>query len=260
MPEIVRHEPGTFCWIELGTTDTKAAKTFYGGLFDWTFSDVPMGPDASYTLTHRGGLDVSGLYAYDAEQRKRGVPPHWLVYVAVASADEAAERAKSLGATIPMAPMNVMDVGRMALIQDPQGAVFAVWEPKSHAGSRLVNEIGSYGWVELQTTDDAAARDFYSRLFGWEVKVGPVGGAPYTQWKWGDGYVGGCMKLDPAWGPLPPHWLLYFRVESCNATTADVMGRGGRVVAAPRDIAGIGRIAVFADPQGAVFAVIELRR
>ncbi|HQR47096.1 MAG TPA: VOC family protein, partial [Thermoanaerobaculia bacterium] len=162
MPETSSHDPGSFCWIELGTTDAKAAKAFYGRLFGWTFSDVPAG-SGSYTLARRDGLDVSGLYAYDAGQRQRGVPPHWLAYVAVASADEAAARAKALGASELMAPFDAMDAGRMALLADPQGAVFALWQPKSHTGSRLVNETGSYGWVELAPGDDGAATDFYTQ-------------------------------------------------------------------------------------------------
>ena len=260
MPEISRHEPGSFCWIELGTTDAKAAKAFYGGLFGWTFQDDPMGPDAFYTTTKLRGKEVGGLYPYDSEQKKQGAAPHWLAYVAVASADEAAAKAKSLGASAPMAPRDVMDFGRMALLADPQGAVFALWQAKSHTGSRLVNEIGSYGWLELATSDVPAATVFYTKLFGWETKVGPVGGVPYTQWRLGPGYVGGCLKLDAARGGGTPRWLVYFRVEDCIAAAVTVAARGGSVLAPPRDLEGIGRTAVFADPQGAAFAVIELKR
>lgn len=260
MPEISRHEPGSFCWIELGTNDAKAAKAFYGGLFKWSFQDDPAGPDSVYTTAKLRDREVGGLYQRDADQKNRGVPPRWLAYLAVQSADETAAAAKSLGASLQMEPFDVMDLGRMALLDDPQGAPFALWQAKSHPGSRLVNEFGSYGWVELGTNDVPAAIRFYTKVLGWETKVGPVGGIPYTQWKLGPGYAGGCRRLEPAWGITTPHWLVYFRVEDANAAAVTVAARGGRVLAPPHDLEGIGRYAVFADPQEAVFAVIELKR
>jgi len=258
MPEIARHDPGNFCWIELGTIDAKAAKAFYGGLFGWTFQDDPTGPDSFYTTTKLGGKEVGGLYEYDAAQKKRGVPPHWLTYVAVASADDAAAKAKELGATVTMAPFDVMDLGRMALLQDPQGAAFAIWQAKKHFGSRIKNETGTYGWNELATTDDAAARDFYTKLFGWSAKLESGGGMNYTEWQHGGTSIGGCMKLDPAWGPVPPHWLVYFMVDDCDAGTAKAASLGGSVRVPPMTIEKVGRFAVLADPSGAVFAIIRL--
>jgi hypothetical protein len=259
MPETARHEPGSFCWIELGTNDAKAAKAFYGALFGWTFKDDPMGPEAFYTTTKLGGKEVGGLYEYDAAQKKSGLPPHWLTYVAVANADEVTAKAKSLGANLMMEPFDVMDFGRMALLQDPQGATFAVWQAKSHPGSRIKDETGTYGWNELSTTDDVGARDFYTKLFGWGAKASTDAGMAYTEWQNGGTSIGGCLKLDPAWGPVPPHWLVYFMVDDCDASAAKTASLGGSVRVPPMDIPNVGRFAVLADPTGAAFAIIRLK-
>src|SRR5262245_47119948 len=166
MPEVTKHNPGTFCWVELATTDPAAAKRFYGDLFDWSVEDMPAGEGMTYTMLKLGGKNAGALYHLDEDRRKAGVPPHWFTYVAVTSADESAKKAASLGGTVVQQPFDVMDVGRMAVLQDPTGAHFAVWEPKRHHGTGIVGEPGSHVWTELLTTDTKKAGDFYSKLFG----------------------------------------------------------------------------------------------
>ena len=170
MREIVRHEPGTFCWPELATIDPDSAKDLYGALFGWTFEDQPAAPGMTYTIARLAGKDVAALYALDAAQRARGVPPHWNSYVAVASADESATRAKVLGGTVVTAPFDVGEKGLMAIVRDPQGATLCLWESRAHAGAQIVGEIGSLCWTELATTDTNAAGHFYASLFGWAIK------------------------------------------------------------------------------------------
>src|SRR5688572_19500988 len=132
MPNITSHAPGSFCWIELGTNDAPAAKSFYTSLFGWTVNEFPMGPNETYSIFQKNGADCAAMYQMPADMA--GMPPNWLSYVAVTSADEACAKAKSLGGSIYKEPFDVMDSGRMAVIADPQGAAFAVWEPKSHPG------------------------------------------------------------------------------------------------------------------------------
>ena len=153
MQESPEYAPGTFCWFELGTTDGEAAKKFYTELFDWSFDDHPMGPAMVYTMLKQDGKDVGALYQMPAEMTDQGIPPHWLSYASVTSADETAAKAKELGATLMKEPFDVMDVGRMAVIQDPTGAVFALWQAKAHTGAGVVNVPNSVCWNELATPD-----------------------------------------------------------------------------------------------------------
>jgi len=123
-----KHAPGSFCWAELGTTDSKAAKAFYGALFGWTPNDNPMGPDQVYTMLEIGGKAVGAMYQLDKNMREMGIPPHWMLYVAVANTDETAARVPALGGKVMKEPFDVFDAGRMAVIQDPTGAVFCLWQ------------------------------------------------------------------------------------------------------------------------------------
>ena len=129
MTVVTRHEPGSFCWAELATTDGDAAKRFYGGLFGWAGEDSPAGPDMIYTMLKKNGKSVGALYKIRPEQK--GMPPNWMTYVTVASVDETAKKAKDLGGKLLMEPFDVMDVGRMTVVQDPQGAMFSLWQPKT---------------------------------------------------------------------------------------------------------------------------------
>jgi len=154
-----------------------------------------------------------------------------------------------------MEPFDVMEAGRMAVLQDPTGAVICVWQAKSSIGARIVNEPGSLCWCELATSDTEKAGRFYSRLFGWTLKPSLEG---YTEFLQGGTAIGGMMAIDPAWGKVPPHWLSYFAVSDCDGTTAKVKELGGSARVPPKDIPNTGRFAILTDPQGAQFAVIRL--
>jgi predicted enzyme related to lactoylglutathione lyase len=154
---------------------------------------------------------------------------------------------------------DVMDVGRMAVIQDPQGAMFCVWQPKAHIGVRLVGETDTFGWDELWTTDSKKAVEFYTGLFGWTAKESSPGTPmPYTEWQNGGQSIGGMLEIMPDMGPVPPNWLPYFMVEDCNATADKAAATGGKVLMPPTDIPNVGRFSVIQDPQGATFAIIKL--
>jgi predicted enzyme related to lactoylglutathione lyase len=259
MPEVTGHAPGSFCWIELNTSDPGAAKKFYSGLFDWQTEDTPAGPDMVYTMLRIREREIGAMCGLQPDQKAHGVPPHWMTYIAVESADDAASKAASLGGTVLAGAFDVMDVGRMAIIQDPQGATFCVWQAKAHIGFRLVGETGTFGWDELWTTDRKKAAEFYTGLFGWGAKDSSAG-APgdYTEWQNGGQSIGGMMEIAPEMGPVPPNWLPYFMVEDCNATADKAAASGGKVVVQPQDIPNVGRFSVISDPQGAVFAIIKL--
>jgi uncharacterized protein len=260
MPEVTTHNPGMFCWIELATTDPEAAKRFYGDLFDWSAEDVPSGEGMTYTMLRMRGKEVGALYRLDEERRKAGIPPHWFTYVAVKSADESAKKAASLGGTVVQDPFDVMDVGRMAVLRDPTGAHFAVWEPKRHQGTAIVGEPGSHVWTELLTTDTKKAGDFYSKLFGWEreeMQMTEPRPQTYTVFKMGDARVGGLMAIPPNAGAIPPNWLVYLATRDVDATANNIKKLGGSIMMPPTDIPNVGRFSVDQDPQGAVFAIFK---
>jgi uncharacterized protein len=260
MPEVTSHAPGSFCWIELGTTDPDGAKKFYSGLFGWETADTPAGPDMVYTMLRIRGLDIGALYKQEAAQTAQGVPPNWMTYIAVASADDAAKKAASLGGKVVADAFDVMDVGRMAILQDPLGATFCAWQAKVHFGSKLVGEIGTLCWDELWTTDRTKAAEFYRGLFGWSAREGTDSPAPggYTEWMNGEQAIGGMMEITPEMGPVPPNWLPYFMVEDCDATANKAKELGGQLQVPPMDIPKVGKFSVVRDPQGATFAIIKL--
>jgi hypothetical protein len=258
MPTVTAHTIGTFSWPELGTTDQKAAKQFYTSLFGWQFNDTDMGPNGVYTIFTLNGRDVAALYTLMPDMVKQGVPPSWGSYVTVENADRSAEKAKSLGGTVIVPPMDVMEHGRMAVVQDPQGATFTVWQAKDHIGVGVLYEPGSLAWTQLNAKDPAAAKKFYPALLGWKIQdeemPAVMGGGAYTTWLKSDGQAGGMMPM-PKDAPAPSHWLPYFAVANVDASATKAGSLGAKTFVPPTDIPGIGRFAVLADAQGATFAI-----
>jgi predicted enzyme related to lactoylglutathione lyase len=256
MQELPENKPGSFCWIELGTTDAAAAKNFYRELLGWDYEDESMGPAGVYTMIKLKGKDVGGLYQLSSEMLQQGIPPHWLSYISVANADDATAQAISAGGNVMKEPFDVGPNGRMAIIQDPSGPVFAVWQAKGHAGAGIYREFGALCWNELGTNDTQKAGDFYTTLFGWEREVlsGPM---EYTVFKNSGEGIGGMYQITPEMGPIPPHWMVYFAVSDCDAIAQKATEAGGGVIKPPEDIPNIGRFAILRDPSSAVFAVIK---
>lgn len=247
--------PGTFCWADLGTPDSAAAKRFYTSLFGWSFEDRPIGPESAYTMFKVEGKVVAALYQ---EPPQQGTPPHWLSYISVESADDTVATARELGGTIIDDAFDVFDVGRMAVIQDPTGGVVALWEPKRHIGAGVVGEVNTLCWNELATNDPFAAGQFFQRLLGWQAETQQLGTTAYTLFKRGEASAAGMLQIGPDWGPVPPHWLVYIAVDDCDASAARARSLGASVRVPPSNIAGVGRFAVLEDPQGASFAIIRL--
>jgi uncharacterized protein len=257
MSATLTHAPGTFSWADLGTPDPTAAKRFYTGLFGWAFDDRPISNDEYYTMLLQDGKAVAALYPQQADQRSAGIPPHWLSYVTVESADRVSSHAAELGGTVLAPPFDVMEHGRMAVIQDPTGGVVALWEPRNHPGAGVLGEPGALCWNELCTRDPDRAGAFYADLLGWARETMPMPGFEYTVFKRGEQPAGGMMAIQPEWGDVPPHWGVYFAVEDCDATAATATKMGGAVLMGPADIPDVGRFATLRDPQGAIFSVLQ---
>ncbi len=259
MPTVEKHKPGAFSWIELSTSDQDAAKTFYTTLFGWTFRDSPMGPDDVYTMFSLNDHVVAAGYTIREDETAMGVPPHWNLYMSVESADETAKRAGDLGGKILAPPFDVYNYGRMAVIQDPTGAVFSIWEAKDHIGLSIRDEPGSFCWADLSTPDTQTASKFYSQLFEWSIESGqdPSG---YLHIKNGEDFIGGIPPPQHRDPNAPPHWFIYMLVANCDASTAKAKELGARVYMGPMTAENVGRMTFLADPQGAGFALFEPHR
>lgn len=257
MAIIESHPPGSFCWIELGTTDQQAAKTFYSNLFGWSVTDSPMGPGEVYSMFQLNGRDMGGGYTLRKDQKDAGVPPHWMLYIAVENADATAAKIARAGGIVIMPPFDVMDIGRMAVLRDPTGAVFSIWQAKKHSGIGASGD-GTFCWADLNTTDPARAAKFYSDVFGWQVSKGENDPSGYLHIKNGEHFIGGMPPAGRSASQAPPHWMLYFAVSDVSASVAKASG--SKVMMPATDIPHVGTMAVISDPQGAVFALFKSAR
>ena len=273
MPERDGYIPGVPCWVDTTQPDPDAALPFYGGLFGWEFENVmPEGSDdGKYVIGRIRGGDAAAVASIPA-----GAPPmaRWNTYVWVDSADETAAKARDAGGAVAMEPFDVMDFGRMAVLADPEGAVFCVWEAKDHKGAGVVNEHGSLNFNGLATRDLDAAKAFYGAVFGWTT-LASAGDSMWTLPGYGDhleesspglrqqmtemGAPEGFIDVVAAITPVaedepdtPAHWSVTFAVDDADATAAKARQLGGEVVAGPFD-APWTRLAVIRDPQGATF-------
>ncbi|HEY6797204.1 MAG TPA: VOC family protein [Kineosporiaceae bacterium] len=243
-------EPGTPCWVDLGTPDVAASHAFYSELLGWEIQD--MGPDfGHYAICSRDGHATAGIGpTMSAEQ-----PVAWTTYLAVEDADKTTDLITTNGGTIIAAPMSVADQGRMAIAMDPTGAAFGIWQADKMIGAQLVNEPGGLTWNDHHSTDPDAARAFYTAVFGYSYTRmdGPYDYATIDGT--GPGMVIGGIGADPG---LPPgagsYWLTYFSVADTDAAVATATSRGGRVISPATDTP-FGRMATLADPQGAVFTI-----
>jgi uncharacterized protein len=257
MTEMTVYAPGTPCWVELSSPDLDASIEFYGALFGW---DVPESENpeqtGGYRLAALGGSPTAGMMP----QMQEGQPVAWTTYVSVEDAEATAAAVTDVGGTVMAEPMEVMDLGKMAIFADPTGAVFGVWQPGTFAGAGLVNEPGAIAWNELNARDLAAAKEFYGSVFDWGFRDDDMGEAgTYTTILLGERMVGGILDMDARGVPeaVPAHWQVYFGVEDTDATIEAAKGGGGGVMVEPIDIPA-GRFAILTDPHGASFAVIAL--
>jgi predicted enzyme related to lactoylglutathione lyase len=143
------------------------------------------------------------------------------------------------------------------VIQDPTSAVICVWQAKGHGGFGVVSEVGAYCWAELNTRGTDKAAEFYRGLFDWGVKSSQFGTGTYTEFQSGEKSIAGMMEIQPEWGPVPPHWLVYYQVENCDASVSKAQELGAQVLVPGTDIPGVGRFSVLRDPQGAVLGIVD---
>ena len=259
--KIESYTQGTPCWVDLSTTDQEAAKSFYAELFGWTYDDNPMDEAGQniYSMAMKEGSYTGAMYTQPQEQAQMGIPPHWMVHIAVDSADEVAGRVEECGGTVVAGPFDVFDNGRMVFVQDPSGGMVNLWQGKSHAGAGVKNEHGAIGWCELLSTDPAAAIGFYTSLLGVESETATMPtGEDYTVYMADGMPVAGTMAMPQQVKEMniPSHWSVYFDVDDVDETYNKAMSLGGNEAMAPMSIEEVGRLAFVVDPQGAAFGLI----
>ncbi len=246
--EMSSHAPGTFCWVELSTTNAAAAAAFYGEIFGWSVA----ADGAGRALASRGGKPVAAI------RQRADAASDFLLFVAVESADRTAERAAAAGVTVTAAPSDDGARARTAVLRDPSGAELGVWEAREHPGSALLNEPGSICWCELATDDTRRAAEVYAGAFEWTTTTVDLGPVRYTEFLLGERPVGGMQRITEDWGPVPAHWLVFFAVDDCDGTAAHAKALGATVKMPPTELPRMGRFAVLADPEGATFGVFHL--
>jgi predicted enzyme related to lactoylglutathione lyase len=245
--------PGRFVWYELMTTDPAAAIAFYRDIVGWNVE--PFGDDYAMWMGDQG--PVGGVTTLPERARAMGAPPHWLSNVTVDDLDASVAKARELGATVYVEPQEVPDVGRFAVIADPQGAAIALFTPAREMPDHDQSGMGEFCWSELMTTDQDGALAFYSALFGWdkvdEFDMGPMG--VYLLFGRGTKQLGGMMN-HPADHQGPPAWLYYTHVPDLDASIARAQARGAQLLNGPMEVPGGARVAQLMDAQGAAFALL----
>jgi uncharacterized protein len=242
-------------WYELMTTDMKGAEAFYRAVIGWTSSPFE-GSAHPYTMFNRsGGVPVAGLMTKPDDLK---APPFWAMYVGVPKLEDAAGHIARLGGRACSPVIEVPSVGRMQMMQDPQGAAFYIYEPAStDFPPEAAPEIGEGSWHELMTTDAPAAMKFYSEVFGWQpseaLDMGPLG--KYHMFNRPHGMIGGMMNKPPEMANVPPNWQIYFRVPDIDAATERIKANGGKILNGPMEVPGGDWVVNAMDPQGAAFAL-----
>jgi uncharacterized protein len=254
MPEVDEFQPGLPSWADLASPDPDESASFYGELLGWEAKEAGDPEETGgYRLLLKDGKQIAGLMAIQNE----GQPPSWNTYISVSDADEIAKKVGDAGGEVVVEPMDVMELGRMAFFADPTGAAFGVWQAKEHKGADVVSEPGAAAWHQVNTRDPEKAIEFYEAVFGWENDRLDTGGADYWQWEIDGKSVGGMLRMGEDFpDEVPAHWIVYFAVEDADAATEKAKEGGATVRVEPMDIEA-GRFAVFTDPHGAAFALID---
>ncbi|MBT9316232.1 VOC family protein [Leptothoe spongobia] len=247
------YENGVFSWVDLLTSDQEAAKQFYTELFAWKFQDMPVDNGSIYSMAFKNDRAVAALFAMED-----GTPPHWQTYIHVKDLEGVVQSWQDHGGTVKMPPCDIMDSGRMAMVQDPTGAFVGLWQPKEFIGAGLVNEVNTFCWAELQTRGADKAAEFYQAIFGWDIEVDDK--PPHYLTGSVKGRLNcGMFDMDKANLPaeIPSNWAVYFNVADLDESLAVVNRLGGKALMDPIDIEP-GRFTTIMDPQGATVALMQV--
>jgi hypothetical protein len=247
---IFMNQNGHFVWYDLMSKDPKASEEFYTKVVGWSYQDFPM-PDFTYRMIAHGENQLGGIVPLEEAD---DIPSHWISYLNVPNVDETVKKAEELGGKSCVPPTDIPEVGRFAVVNDPQGGFFSPFTPKNEM--KIPEGMGTVAWRELITSDPVKAKDFYTKLVGWEPEDMEVGPEKYVMFKVGDKSVAGMVnKPIPEGENARPYWIPYFTVADVDSACKTAGENGGKIQFEPTDIPDIGRFAILMDPQGATFAV-----
>lgn len=258
MPKFTSYPQGTPSYVELTAPDPAAGAAFYADVFGWEIDEMPLPEEAGGGVYRQSRLEGDTVAGFNGQMPGlEGHPAYWGVYLSVDDVDATVAKVEAAGGKVEAPPFDVMDAGRMAAIQDPTGARVNLWQAGASIGTERANEPGTPVWNELTTPEVDQALAFYAEVIGTGVEKMPMADDEvYTAITDVEGkVVGGACP--PMMDGVPPHWNVYFQVESADATAARITELGGTVVAPNFDVPEIGRMGFYADPQGAMFAIME---
>lgn len=247
---------GEFTWFENITTDAAASVAFYTSVFGWTVEEVPM-PDGVYRVINNGDRGIGGIFTPPPVEGQPAPPPHWVHYLSVPDVDAAVATIHEHGGKTVMDAFDVPDVGRMALVSDPQGAMFHVWKGATEDPAKH-DETNDMHWSELWSPapDDSVA--FYTKAFGLGCETSQMPEGPYHVLAPSpDAATGGVIQTPIPDAKVPPAWVAYVHVDDVDDIAAKVEAQGGKLMMPPMDVPEVGRFFVFTDPQGAVLGAIR---
>ena len=249
----VAHKP---VWTDLSTSDPEGARKFYSAVFGWRVEVNPDPQYGGYALAKAGGKDVAGIGPKQMDE----APTAWTVYIGTQDAEDTVKKAQAAGGNVIVPTMAVGDQGKMAIIQDPSGAMIGVWQAQNMTGAQLIDKPNSMGWAELNSRGVDKAKPFYTKLFNWGEKKTPAQGEnpEYTEFQAGGQSIAGAMEMNPMVpAEVPSYWMVYFNVDNVDKAFKKVTDAGGKEMLAPQDMPG-GRFAIVSDPQGASFGLLKM--
>ncbi len=252
--EYLSHTPNTFCWAELATVSVEEAKEFYRKLFSISAYTNTGG---SYHLLEVDGKPVGGMYELAQPQEITGIPPHWMPYIICDDLIATLEKVKANSGTVVVDPWAAGDIGATAIIQDVEGALLGLWQGGSLRSSAWKHRHGTISWFEHASKGNKETVPFYEKVFGYSSRTEPMGDSVYTTFYLGDEVVAGLYIMPEMMRDVPPHWLIYFAVNSVDKALEVTVAAKGEILMPKTQVPGIGMFAVIRDPQGAVLGLIE---
>lgn len=240
-------------WVDLGTKDPAAAREFYAKVFGWNIEVDPDPQYSGYGLAKVGGKDVAGIGGTQSPDQ----PSAWSTYIGTEDIEKLGATVEAAGGKVIAPAFDVGDQGKMAVYQDPIGAVVSAWQP-TRMGGFQTQGANTFAWAELTARGLEKAIPFYGKIFGWTAKKSEAGGQPYTEFQVDGESVAGALEMDPTVpAQMPSYWLVYFNVEDVDGSFKKAIDAGATETVAPQDFPG-GRFAIVSDPQGAVFGLMKL--
>lgn len=240
-------------WFDVMVPDVKKAAEFYHAIFGWDY--IANGED--YGFYHMAMLQERTVAGIGQAPEGSNIPAVWTVYYAAVDVDALSQKVIDLGGAVINEPMDVPEQGRMAIVQDPTGAVFGLWQAINHIGAGITDVHGAMAWCEVNTPDAEASLAFYNALFGTTADKLELASSPYYLLKQGETTVGGILQMNEEWQGVPPHWMAYFHVDDVAATCKKVLATGGKVCIEPFMLEDGRHIAVIDDPFGATFSITQ---